>query len=162
MPRGTVDIEKQKHSKEVKLNLPEIDNTIQGCVYKLYCGKKFLIIKGKTLAGSLMMFEKGYSYFVGYEHNITDKNRYYYKMYYYIFRHPDFSINIQVLFTSENAYDLLVFEQEQLSKYFSDKKCFNNNLTSYINVFNEKTDSYGWMSKQDVERFNLYLSEMCQ
>ena len=54
MPRGTVDIEKTKHSKEVKLNLPEIDNTIQGCVYKLYCGKKYLIIKGKSLAGSLM------------------------------------------------------------------------------------------------------------
>lgn len=143
----------------ISFSLPEMKSEIGCSLYKLYYGNKYIIHKGKTLAGSLFLIQKGYAYFFGYNHQTKDnRNHYYFKFYNYIRKHPGLEYRVELLLQTEDALEILKSEQLELWKTFKDKKCLNNNITSYIPVYREKTDSYGWISKEQVELFNLWVS----
>jgi hypothetical protein len=140
----------------------------ESCVYKLYYGDKYLIVKGKTLAGSIFFIEKGYASVISSgggkqrTHDIQkeweDKNKFYFKFYKHIYDNPKLQFRIEVLLETNNAYHLLKREQQELTKSIRDKKCLNSNLTSYIPKFNTKTNMYGWITKKQVASFRRFLT----
>lgn len=155
------------------------DLEVQSCVYKLFCGDRYVIVKGKTLAGSIYLIERGYAGFIaGGGRPNTEKdtlnkkwekvggsgqnewdgtNSYYMKLYKFIKENPLLPIRHEVLIESDNAYVLLKTEQMALDAAVRDKKCLNNNLTSYIPIYRAKTKSYGWMNRGSVLAFKKFL-----
>lgn len=150
--------------------LPEIDYEVESCVYKIYYGDKYLIVKGKTLSGSVyFLLQNGYSKFLaagggtgnksgGSGQKEWEDNNNLYKKFYRWIQNNSLSFRIEVVLESNNAYQLLKTEQILLNNSIRDKKCLNNNVISYIPKYREKTNSYGWISKKDVASFRRFLS----
>lgn len=128
-----------------------VDKEVGGCVYRLYCGKKYIIVKGKTLAGSIFLIEKGYAYAIAFGHQQIEKGKelpYYYAFYKYIKDHPDYLFKIEIILESENPYQLLKREQIELDQMFTDKNCLNANMIAYTPK---------WISKAYVMNFKKFL-----
>lgn len=142
----------------------------ESCVYKLFYGDRYVIVKAKTLAGSIYLFEKGYASFIaGGGGTGKDKagegqkewdgtNTFYFKFYKYIHDHAGFLFNIEVILETNNCYQLLKREEIELSASFTNKKCFNSNVTAYIPKFRTKINMYGWIPKRSVADFRRFLS----
>lgn len=153
----------------VKVQEKEVDEfQIEKCIYKLYHGDRYIIVKGKNLAGSVFLIDKGYAGFLaGNKLNLKGsghkewegKNSFYFKFYRYKQKFPKLPTKTEVIFESEDGFELLKREQEELQKSIRDKKCLNSNVESYIPVFREKTQSFGWLTKAEVDKFNLYLQQ---
>lgn len=136
---------------------------VESCVYKLYYGNRYVIVKGKTLAGSIYLIEKGYANFISSWGGIKGKesedvNSYYKKFYLYIHKKPKLSFRVELLLESNDGSKLLMKECNELNRSIRDKKCLNNNVEPYIPIFREKTQSYGWISKEAVESFKEFLN----
>lgn len=141
----------------------------ESCVYRLYCGKKYVIVKGKTLAGSIYLIDRGYAAFIaagggtgnregGVGQNEYDGvNTYYMKLYKFIRENPTLPVHAEVVIESSNHYLLLKVEQMELDAAFKDKNCLNNNITSYIPIFRKKSQSYGWINRGSVLAFKKFL-----
>jgi len=142
---------------------------VESCVYKLYHGNKYVIVKGKTLTGSVHLIEKGYQAFMtagggtgrgqgGQGQNEWDGvNTYYLKLYKYIYDNPKLISRIEILNESNSGYELLKTEHIELQKSIKDKNCINNNVQAYIPKYRKSTNSYGWISKAHVLNFQKFL-----
>jgi hypothetical protein len=150
----------------MSFNIPNIDQETESCLYRLCYGDKYIIAKGKTLAGSIFLLEKGYAYFIaggkdGKGHNEGDgKNSYYYQFYMHIWSNPGLEWRLEVLLETNNGYDLLKREQQELTAAFKDKNLLNNNLHSYIPKYRSSTKMYGWINKGHVLAFKKFLKRM--
>jgi hypothetical protein len=146
-----------------------VDLEVDKCVYKIFHGRKYLIIKAKNLASSIYLLEKGFASYIaqgggkgrdrgGAGQNEWDGvNTYYMQFYKWVYDHPDKESKIEVLIESDNAYELLKTEQIELRKAMRDKKCLNSNLNAYIPKYRTKSASYGWIDKGSVLAFKKYL-----
>ncbi|MEY2702599.1 MAG: hypothetical protein RLY43_1235 [Bacteroidota bacterium] len=131
------------------------------CLYKIICNGKFIIHKSKTLSGGLFLIEKGFAYFKAYEHKASGNQKdYYFKFYNHLVKNPDAEVTVEVVMAGTNPLEILIKEQELLIANRRNKKCLNNNITSYIPVYREKTNSYGWISKDDVDAFKQHLEQI--
>lgn len=140
------------------------------CIYQLYYGDRFAIIKAKTLAGSIYLFVKGYAAFIGAgggtgnakggkgQNEWDGTNSYYFKFYKYIHDNPGKKFRVEVIMESNSGYYLLKQEQRFLNITIQNNKCLNSNVTSYIPKFNKKTGMYGWITKRNVADFRRFLS----
>lgn len=157
----------------MSFGIANLNQETESCLYKLYYGDKYIIAKGKTLAGSVFLIEKGYAYFIaggggtGRRHlggegqkEGDGKNTYYRKFYTYIKKNPGLEFRIEVILEDNNGYQLLKAEQVELNKAFRDKKLMNNNITSYIPQYRAKTKSYGWISRAHVMNFKRFVKNM--
>lgn len=152
--------------------LPEIDYEVGSCVYKLYCGDKYVIVKAKTLSGSIFLIEKGYSYFAfgggGSGNDVTGeghkewegKNSYYYRFYKWVKANEATPLEVKIITESKSGYQLLKSEQILLDAAVRDSNCLNNNVVSYIPKFRESTKSYGWITKRNVTDFKRFLGKL--
>lgn len=134
-------------------------NDIDEVVYRLSYAGKFIIIKGKTLCGSLMFISNTYEFFN--PKNKTYKNHLYKHLYNHYRRHPNKRFTIKILTKSSSKvshYDLLKREQMELDKHRYNKLCLNNAIEPYIPLYNISTDKYGWMDKMAVLNFKKWLS----
>lgn len=131
-----------------------LKNPGAGVVFRLTYAGKYIIVKGRTLAGSLFLIDKGYEWF-------TPKkatNETLYKHFYnHIKRHPGKRFRCRVLLKSKNHYSLLKREQTELDKARFDPKCLNNNIESYIPQQSDITGDFGWIPKRSVSIFMNYL-----
>lgn len=126
--------------------------TINGCVYKLTYGGKYIIVKGKTLAGSLFQVQKGYTWF-------EDKMdaALYAHFYRHILKNPNKNFTVRVLLHSRNSYNLLKKEQSELDKRRFDCNMLNNSMEAYIPLYKEATATFGWIERVSVMNFQKYL-----
>lgn len=150
--------------------IPDEYFEVESTVYKLYYGDRYIIVKGKTLTGSIYLIERGYAAFIsagggsgnksgGQGQKEGDgKNTFYFKFYSYIHDNPKLQFNVQVLLESNNPYELLKLEELQLRASIRDKKCLNNNVTAYIPKYNKKSTMYGWINKGSVLAFKKFLA----
>ncbi len=142
----------------------------ESCVYKLFYGERYVIIKAKVLAGSIFLFEKGYAAFIGAgggtgwgnggqgQKEWDGTNTFYFKFYTYIHNNPGLKFRVEILLETNDPYQLLKREEQELRRCMNDKKCYNSNITAYIPKFRSKTNSYGWISKRNVADFRRFLS----
>jgi len=150
----------------LRKNLPETSG-----VYKLFYGDRYVIVKGKTVSGSLFLIVKGYAYFLfggqgtgnglqepygkGRQLNVG-ANEFYWPLYSYIKNHPGQTWRLERILIDDSGYQLLKAEQEALDAAQGDKKCLNSNRDAYIPKQNAKTGMYGWISAREVGSFNRY------
>lgn len=152
------------------ITIPDEYFEVESCVYKLYYGDRYVIVKGKTLSGSVYLIERGYAAMLtagggtgwgrgGQGQKEWDGvNTYYFKFYSFIQKHPGLQFKIELLLESTNHYDLLKTEQLALNESIKDSKCLNSNLTSYIPIYRKKTRMYGWINKGSVLAFKKFLA----
>jgi hypothetical protein len=148
---------------------PDVDIEVESCLYKLWYGDRFMIIKAKTLAGSIHIINKGYAIFLAAGGGRGNKkggigqkeydgvNPFYFKLFRYLHRNPSFEFKIEMILESFDYFELLKQEQLLLDKCIRNKKCLNNNVQAYIPKYREKTESYGWIPNESVEAFKSYL-----
>src|ERR1035437_8774180 len=129
-------------------------------VYKLSYASKYIIIKGKTLAGSLIILTDTLNSF-----SEGNDDRFKEHLYTHLFNHimdrPGGRFRVKMIACaeqSEDFYDLLKQEQMALDAARYDDTCLNNQIEVYIPKYSEKTGMYGWIPTQAVMNFNRWLS----
>lgn len=135
-------------------------NDVRFVLYKLSYNGKFIYIKGKTLAGSLIILTDTLNSF-----SEGNDDRFKGHLYSHLFNHildrPGGRFRIEVIATAEqdeDFYSLLKQEQMALDGSRYDANCLNNQTEAYIPNYSEKTGMYGWIPKAAVMNFNRWLS----
>lgn len=135
------------------------DNDVNEVVYKLSYSGKFIIVKGKTLAGSLIIISKTYLQYK------QDSKRFTGHLYKHLYDH--FKANESGRFRiktlakkgrKSSQYDVIKREQMELDRNRYNPLCLNNQLEAYIPLYNPSTDSYGWLDRITVMNFKRWLS----
>lgn len=135
------------------------DNDVNEIVYKLSYAGKFIIVKGKTLAGSLIIISNTYLQYK------DDSKRFTGHLYKHLYDH--FKANEGGRFRIKTLakkgrkitqYNVLKREQMELDKNRYNPLCLNNQLEAYIPLYNERTDTYGWLDRITVMNFKRWLS----
>jgi hypothetical protein len=110
--------------------VPKIDliPDLEGCVYKLFWGEVYVIVKCKTFVRSKTIFEQSLDRFL----NRNGEDILYHRFFTYIKTHPFYSFRVNVVLRSNNPYRLLVKEQELLDESRSDLNCFNVSFDAYV------------------------------
>jgi hypothetical protein len=129
-------------------------------VYKLSYAGKFIIIKGKTLCGSLIIINNVFKQYS------PEKKRFDGHLYKHLFDHyleaagtGRFRVKILArVNTKTTLYDVLKREQMELVKHRYNPDCLNNTLDAFIPLYNEDTNMYGWIDKGTVLSFHRWLN----
>lgn len=134
------------------------EDDIEEVVYQLSYAGKFIIVKGKTLCGSLKIIAATFEQFGN--RNPRFKLHLYKLLYNHFIRHKDSRFTVKVLAKvgpKITQYQLLKREQMELDKHKYNPKCLNNTDRAYIPDYNPKTDAFGWLSKASVTKFQMWL-----
>lgn len=132
---------------------------VEHVLYKLQYAGKYIYIKGKTLAGSLIILTDTLNSFN--PESSRFKGHLYTHLYTHLIDNPGGRIRIEVILAAETEdqfYELLKQEQKCLDSARYDQNCLNNQTEAYIPLWNEKSGKYGWIPKTAVMNFNRYLS----
>lgn len=128
-------------------------------VYRLSYAGKFIIVKGKTMCGSLIIISNT---FIQYK---EDNKRFKLHLYKHLYDHfkanTDSRFRIKTLAKVNRKighYELLKREQMELDKNRFNSNCLNNSLECYIPNYNETTDTFGWLNKSAVMNFKKWLN----
>lgn len=157
-------------------NIDEIPVDIMSCVYRLWYSDKYVIVKGKNLAGSVFLIQKGMAYFLAGGGRASEqsaagvsgeghkegqgKNTFYFQFYTHIKTNPSLEWKVELVFESDNGYQLLKREQIELAGAIKDKRCLNSNVEAYIPKFRAKTLLYGdWIKPAHVLNFKKFLKQ---
>lgn len=136
------------------------DDDVNYVVYKLSYAGKYIYIKGKTLAGSLIILADTLNSFD--PNNSRFKGHLYTHLYAHVLVNPGAGRwRVKIVATAEKDNDFyLLLKQEQMAldsaRY--DNLCLNNQMEAYIPNYSEKTGMYGWIPKAAVMNFNRWLS----
>lgn len=101
---------------------------VNGCVFKLFWGEKYVIVKCKMFARAKTNIETSLFYHL----KTGMHDRLYEKFFDYIKSHPFYEFQLQIIFKSDNHYQLLVHEQEELDKSKDDNNCMNTTFMAYV------------------------------
>lgn len=133
------------------------DNDVSEVVYRLSYSGKFIIIKGKTLAGSLIIIANTFDQYE------SGSQRFTYHLYRFLYEHyianecGRFRIKtIAKKGPKVDQYQLLRREQMELDRNRYNPRCLNNSIESYIPLFNKKTNMYGWIEKDAAMNFKKH------
>lgn len=129
-------------------------------VYRLSYAGRFIIIKGKTLYGSLKIINDAFKQYS------ADKKRFQGHLYKHLYDHylqnegvGRFRIKtLARVNVKTTLYQVLKREQMELDKYRYDPRCLNNVIEAYIPQFNPETEAYGWMDKGSVLNFKRWFA----
>ena len=129
-------------------------NSINECVFRLYCNDKYVIIKGKSLIGSLKSVHTALE-------NFSKKDRsdwpidhlYYHFIGYILDQTEEVEYSASLLAMTSNPYDLLKVEQMQLWENSKDPNCLNNSFDAYIPTYREDLGTYGWINRGQYAAF---------
>lgn len=124
------------------------------CVFRLTYGGKYIIVKGKTVAGSLFLIQKGYGWF---SESKVERDALYLYFYRFIKGNQGKRFSVRIILKTSDTLALLKREQDELDKSRFDPNCLNNNIEAYIPRYNEETGMYGWLSQGPVLNFWKYL-----
>lgn len=135
------------------------ESDLEHIVYKLSYGGKYIIIKGKSLVGSLIILADTLNSFD--EDNERFKGHLYSHLYRHLMESEAGRFRIKEIAGAGKEmdfYDMLKQEQMALDAARYDPCCLNNQTEVYIPKYSEKTGMYGWIPKNAVMNFNRWLS----
>ena len=130
-------------------------------VYKLSYAGKFIIIKGKTLCGSLIIINNVFK-----QYDPANTKRFEGHLYKHLFDHfletqgtGRFRIKtLARVNVRTSLYQVLKREQMELDKNRYNPNCLNNAVEAFIPLYNEDTGMYGWIDKTTVMNFHRWLN----
>ena len=127
----------------------------EGCVVKISYGKVYVIAKCKSQSDALKRIENGLNAFIrGGKNNPAGI---YFHLYNYVKEHPDNKFKVETLLESDSGYKLLKKEKEELDRGRLDYHFLNNQLEPLIPEYNDETDMYGWLKKNEVLNYKKWL-----
>lgn len=134
------------------------EKDIHEVVYQLSYAGKFIIIKGKTLCGSLIIIANTWEQFT------RGRERFSGHLYVHLYNHvwgksgSKFRITILARVNKKTTqYQILKREQMELDKHRHTPQCLNNAIESYIPQYDSATDMFGWLQKSAVMNFKRWL-----
>lgn len=131
-------------------------NQQESCVVKITYGNRYVIAKFKTQSAGLKRIEDNVNSFM--RGGTNNPDGLYYHLLNYVKRQPQHRFKVQTLLFSDNPYELLKREQEELDKGRKDKNFLNNQIQAYIPQYNEEKKMYGgWIPQIAVLNFNNWL-----
>jgi hypothetical protein len=135
IPRNTYDI--------------EIPQGINGCVYKLVYAGHYLILKCKSLFWSIEKIKKGLDYFLANTAHSRNPSSLGYRLYDFVEKHPGHIFSLHILLVSDEPYQLLRREQEELDKAREDSLCLNVTFDAYTPKYiqSNKRKSSTWVKR---------------
>lgn len=138
------------------IKLTEEEICIEGCVYKIHCWEKYIIVKAQTLFGSITSLNRDYDNFVRLQHkDFSGRHSFYIRFFTYRYNNPSLKVWIELILETKNAYQLLKREETELSEAITDVNCLNNNVHAYIPQ--KRTDGmYGWIKPTWVLNFKRF------
>lgn len=127
------------------------------CVFAIKCGPNIYI--GKTSNLEWLANELKTTYGKYHRLGIPEGNLYYPLIKCYTGRKDVKRLEIEVLFASDNGYDILKFELEQLEMHFGQKYCLNKNNIPHLpkTVANKKGSN--WLTENERLNFQKLLSK---
>ena len=129
--------------------------SISMCVVKVKYNTKYVIVKCKDSMKTLKMIENGLNAFIrGGKNNPAG---FHFHMYNYVKDHPAGRFKVEYLLTTDNVYELLKREQEELDAGRDNPNMLNNQTEAYIQPYDPETDSYGWIPKNAYLNFNKWV-----
>ena len=128
-------------------------NSVNECVFRLYCNEKYVIIKGKSLCGSLRMVNDALDNFSKKDRSEWAVDHLYYHFIGYILDQKEVEYTASLLAMTPNPYILLKVEQMQLWENSTDPNCLNNSFDAYIPSYNEEKGTYGWINRGQYAAF---------
>lgn len=134
-------------------------NSIGQSVFKLYCNEKYVIVKCKSLGGSLKQINTAIGNFSKKDRADWELDHLYYHFIGYILsleEEPVYSASLLAM--STNPYDLLKLEQMELWENQKDPNCLNNTFDAYIPNYNEEKGTYGWINRGQYAAFMKWKS----
>jgi|SRR6185369_4474802 len=131
------------------------NNWAGGSVVKINYGRKFVIAKCKTQAGSLKNIEDDLNAFIRGGRN--NPGSIYTHLYDYVKAHPGQDFHVETILESDSPYELLRKEQQLLDDNRRNKNFLNNQVDAYIPAYNDSTQMYGWIPKSAVLNFQKWL-----
>lgn len=123
----------------------------------VYDNKKYVIAKCKTAYNSLKSIENGLNAFI--RGGVNNPDGIYFHFFNYIKKHPHKDFRVEVIKESDNPYELLVIEQQELYRGMFDRSFMNNQTEAYIPAYNEDNQAYGWIPAHAVLNFNNWLKK---
>lgn len=103
---------------------------INGCVFKLFWGEAYVIIKGKTFMRQRTIIQNSLDFFL----RKGSRDKHYQKFFEHIKSHHYGNFTVEILFESEKPYQLLKTEQIWLDKCKTDPNCMNTIFDAYIPI----------------------------
>lgn len=127
----------------------------EGSIVKISYGKAYVIAKCKSQPDALKRIENGLNAFIrGGKNNPVGI---YYHLYNYVQAHPDNKFKVETLLETDNGYQLLKKEKQELDKGKTNPQFLNNQLEPLIPAYNDETDMFGWLKKNEVLNYNKWL-----
>lgn len=123
---------KGKKTTKVNIDAPKSELVLKlpgRTVVKVKAGDKFVITKTGNIEWLCRELSTSLARYIN---NQLPKDNLYYKLSKYIFDYGINDIKIEFLFNSENGYEILKFEQDQLDKDHKKKGCLNLYRTAYM------------------------------
>lgn len=166
MPKSVTVGEDSGHAREIDLGPLRYQvekyksEDVQFVVYKLSYAGKYIYIKGKSLAGSLIILTDTMKSFNN-KNSERFKGHLYTHLYNHIGDYPGNRFTIKIIATADDEqsfYNLLKEEQMVLDAARYDTDCLNNQTEAYIPQYNDSTGMYGWLPKSAVMNFKKYLT----
>ena len=134
------------------------EKDVKEVVYRLSYAGKFIVIKGKTLCGSLIIIANTFEQYS--KDTPRFKGHLYRHLYDHFLKNKDGRFRIKTLSKIDKKttqYHLIKREQMELDKHRYNQLCLNNALEAYIPVYNEATGMFGWLEKTAVMSFKKWL-----
>lgn len=133
------------------------NNWCDQSVVKIKYGNKYVIAKCKSQPATLKSIENGLNAFIrGGKNNPAGA---YFHLFNYVKDHPGNKFKVDTLLNSPNGYLLLKKEQEELDAGRKNPNFLNNQVEAYVPAYNDETELYGWMTKNEVLNFRKWLKK---
>ncbi|MEO7049658.1 MAG: hypothetical protein ABI091_30420 [Ferruginibacter sp.] len=117
--------------------------------------KVYVIVKCKKQSSSLKSIENGLNAFIrGGNNNLQGL---YFYLYDHVKRLPGGTFKVKCLMETDNVYELLKAEQEELDKGKLLTNFLNNQTEAYIPEYDFDEKSFGWISQNYVLNFRKWL-----
>jgi len=133
---------------------------IESCVYKLWYDNKYIIEKCKNLPISVSKLVKGLNCFIKNTPHGRDPKNLAYDFFKYILWNEGKSLSIEVLFTSNNPYQLLKREQQELYASKNDENCLNKSFDAYIPIFTQVNGEKSWINRGYYLNFCIWRKKL--
>lgn len=135
-----------------------IIDSINECVFKLFYENKFVVVKGKSLVGSLKNISKAVEDFSKKPMEDWPQDHLYLHFIEYILeKGADVpAYKIEIVLVTPNRVELLKAEQTCLWENRNDPDCLNNAVDAYIPVWNEEKALFGWINKGEFLAFTRW------
>lgn len=127
----------------------------KACVIKLKYQEKYVIVKVKDSMTGLKNIENGLNAFL--RGGKINEGGLYFHLYKYVMEHPEGSFEVEYLLDSDNVYQLLKKEQEELDAGRSNPNMLNNQVLAYIPQYDHESGAYGWIPRNAVLNYRKWL-----